>query len=191
MLHYFNQLIDIKSIIIYHFIPEGTRESHPSVHDLQINTPSCEKLISPFYTPVFRRDVLWYGNVCPSVRVSVRPSQFSAFFSYMLWYIELNFVYDFILMYVKSSSNTINFRLFLQELCPIWTSNSYKYAVFSLFSYMLRHIELKFCIWLYFNVPQIECCHFASIYASFWSLGNRNIGNTQLSAFFSKMLRHI
>ena len=32
------------------------------------------------YTPVFRRDVLWYGDVRPSVR----PSQFSALFSYML-----------------------------------------------------------------------------------------------------------
>ena len=25
-----------------------------------------------FYTPVFRRDVLWYGDVRPSVRLSVR-----------------------------------------------------------------------------------------------------------------------
>ena len=41
-----------------------------------------------FYTPVFRRNVLWYGDVrpsgSPSVRPSVRPSQFSALFSYML-----------------------------------------------------------------------------------------------------------
>ena len=36
-----------------------------------------------FYTPVFRRDVLWYGDV--------RPSQFSALFSYMLWRIFLKF----------------------------------------------------------------------------------------------------
>ena len=36
-----------------------------------------------------RRDVLWYGDVRPSVRVSVRP--FSALFSYMLWHIELKF----------------------------------------------------------------------------------------------------
>ena len=46
-----------------------------------------------FYTPVFRRDVLWYGDFRPS-RVSVRPSDrlsvrvsvrpFSALFSYML-----------------------------------------------------------------------------------------------------------
>ena len=39
----------------------------------------------------------------------------------------------------------------------------------ALFSYMLWHIEFKFCtkcIWLYFNVPQskFECRHFASIF---------------------------
>ena len=72
-----------------------------------------------FYTPVFRRDVLWYGDVRPglppglrpSVRLSVRP--FSALFSYMLW-----------------------------------------------------HIELKFCTWLCFDVLQIkfDCRHFASIF---------------------------
>ena len=54
-----------------------------------------------FYTPVFRQDVLWYGDVCPSVRVSVRPTlrpsvrvsvrQFSTLFFNMLWHIELKF----------------------------------------------------------------------------------------------------
>ena len=36
----------------------------------------------------------------------------------------------------------------------------------ALFSYMLWHIEFKFCIWLWFNVPQskFECRHFASIF---------------------------
>ena len=34
------------------------------------------------------RIMVWW---CPSVRVSVRPSQFSALFSYMLWDIELKF----------------------------------------------------------------------------------------------------
>ena len=46
---------------------------------------------SLFYTPVFRRDVLWYGDVRPSGSPSVRPSQFSALFSYMLWHIDLKF----------------------------------------------------------------------------------------------------
>ena len=27
-----------------------------------------------FYTPVFRRDVLWYGDVRPSVRPTLRPT---------------------------------------------------------------------------------------------------------------------
>ena len=36
----------------------------------------------------------------------------------------------------------------------------------ALFSYMLWHIEFKFCLWLNFNVPQskFECRHFASIF---------------------------
>ena len=36
----------------------------------------------------------------------------------------------------------------------------------ALFSYMLWHIEFKFCIWRCFNVPQskFECRHFASIF---------------------------
>ena len=36
----------------------------------------------------------------------------------------------------------------------------------ALSSYMLWHIEFKFCIWLCFNVPQskFECGHFASIF---------------------------
>ena len=126
-----------------------------------------------YYTPVFRRDVLWYGDVRPSVRVSVHPSvrpsvrhsfpHFSPCFDIMIW----NFVYHFIFMHVRSSSNAINFRHFLQELCSFLTSNSYKYAVFSaLFSYMLWHIELKFCTWLRFTVLQVkfECHQFASIF---------------------------
>ena len=36
--------------------------------------PSVRLSVTPFYTPVFRRDVLWYGAVRPSVRPSVRPT---------------------------------------------------------------------------------------------------------------------
>ena len=53
------------------------------------HTYTCTSAPPFFYTPVFRRDVLWYGDVRPSVQVSVRP--FSALFSYMLWHIELKF----------------------------------------------------------------------------------------------------
>ena len=65
---------------------------------------------------------------CPSVRVSVRPSVRHSFphfsptcFEILSW----NFVHHFILMHVRSSSSTINFRQFLLELCPFWTSHSY------------------------------------------------------------------
>ena len=103
---------------------------------------------------------------CPSVRVSVRPSVRHSFphfsptcFEILSW----NFVYHFILMHVRASSNAMNFRQFLLELCPFLTSNMQFSA---LFSYMLWDIELKFCIWLYFTVILIkfECRLFASIF---------------------------
>ena len=106
------------------------------------------KFLMNFYTPVFRRDVLWYGDVRPSVRPSVRPGlrpsirpsvrpsvrhSFPHFSPTCFEILSWNFVYHFILMHVRSSSNVINFRQFLLELCPFWTSNSYKYAVFRTF----------------------------------------------------------
>ena len=59
----------------------------------------------------------------------------------------------------------------------------------ALFSYMLWHIEFKFCIWLCFNVPQskFECRHFSSIFVGVMPLCEL----TQFSAFFSYMLWHI
>ena len=105
-----------------------------------------------FYTPVFRRDVLWYGDVRPSVRVSVRPSVRHSFphfsptcFDILIW----NFLYHFIFMHVRSSSNVINFRHFLQELCPFLTSNSYKYEVFRTF---LLHALTYWVQILYMNL---------------------------------------
>ena len=89
-----------------------------------------------FYTPVFRREVLWYGDVRPSVRPGLRPSVRHSFphfsptcFEILSW----NVVYHFIMMHVRASSNAINFRQFLMELCPFLTSNCYKYAVFRTF----------------------------------------------------------
>ena len=139
-----------------------------------------------FYTPVFRRDVLWYGDVRPSVRpsvrVSVRPSirpsvrhsfpQFSpTCFDILIW----NFVYHFIFMHVRSSSNAINFRHFLQELCSFWTSNSFKYAVFRTFllhalTYWVQilHMTLFLCtteeVWV-----SSFCFNFCMSYASLWT----------------------
>ena len=84
-----------------------------------------------------------------------------------------NFAYDFVLLYYRSNSSVVNLRQFLWELCPFWNLNYWKYTQFSaLFSYMLWHIDLKFCIWLCFTVLQIkfECRQFASIFVGVMSL---------------------
>ena len=80
--------------------------------------------------------VWWCPSVRPSVRVSVHPSVRHSFphfsptcFEILSW----NFVYHFIMMHVRASSNAINFCQFLMELCPFLTSNCYKYAVFHTF----------------------------------------------------------
>ena len=200
----------------------------------------------------------------PLLELKLLEIQFSTFFSYMLWHIELkfciwlcftvlqikfecrqllwelcpfwnlnywkysfphfsptcfdilswNFAHDFVLMYYRSSFSVVNLRQVLLELCPFWNLEYWKYTVFgtfllhaltywaeilhmtlfycttdqvwvssiivvvmpllelklleiqfsTLFSYMLWHIELKFCKWLCSNVLQIkfECRQFAS-----------------------------
>ena len=80
--------------------------------------------------------VWWCPSVRPGLRPSVRPSvhhSFPLFSPTCLDILIWNFVYHFIFMHVRSSSNAINFRHFLQELCFFLTSNSYKYAVFRTF----------------------------------------------------------
>ena len=113
---------------------------------------------------------------CPSVRVFVRPSvrpsvrhSFPHFSPTCYEILSWNFVYHFILMHVRSSSNAINLRQFLLELCLFWTSHTYKYCSFpQISSYMLWHIELKFCKWLCFTLIQIkfESRKFASIFVA-------------------------
>ena len=55
---------------------------------------------------------------------------------------------------------------FWRSYASLWTYNIGNTQFSALFSYMLWHIELKFCTWLCFNVLQrkFECCHFASIF---------------------------
>ena len=86
-----------------------------------------------FYTPVFRRDVLWYGDVrpsgspsdSPSVRLSVRPSgspsaHFPHFSHTCFDILSWNFAHHFVLMYYRSSSSVVTLRQFLKELCVFW-----------------------------------------------------------------------
>ena len=133
---------------------------------------------TPVFTPVFRRDVLWYGDVRPSVRPGLRPSVRHSFphfsptcFDILIW----NFVYHFIFMHVRSSSNAINFRHFLQELCFFLTSNSYKYAVFRTFllhalTYLVQilYMTLIQCTTEQVWVP-LFCFNFCWSNASLWT----------------------
>ena len=64
---------------------------------------------------------------------------------------------------VRVSSICVNF---CRSICPFWNVKWWNIQLSALFSYMLWHIELKFCIWLCFTIPQIkfECRQFASIF---------------------------
>ena len=94
-------------------------------------------------------------SVRPSGSPSVRPSQFSALFSYMLWHIDLKFCVS---LYIYARK--IKFEC--HQFSSLFTNTQFS----ALFSYMLWRIEFKFCIWLCFNAPQskFECRHFASIF---------------------------
>ena len=146
-----------------------------------------------FYTPVFRRDVLWYGDVRPSGSPSVRHS-FPNFSPTCFEILSWNFVYSFILMHVRSSLNVINFRQFLLELCPFWISNSYKYAVFrtSLLHALTYWAEILHMTLFYYTTDQVRVSsisvNFCKSYAPF---GTENTGNTQFSALFTSILWHI
>ena len=99
-----------------------------------------------FYTPVFRRVVLWYGDVRPSVRVSVcptlrptlRPSgspsaRFPHFTPTCFYILSWNFAFDFVLMFYRSSSSVVTLSQILKELCLFVNSEYRKCAVFHTF----------------------------------------------------------
>ena len=79
--------------------------------------------------------------------------------------LRLNFAYDFVLLYYRSSASVINFRQFLLELCPSWNVENWKYTVFrTLFLHALTYwAEI---LHLTFTVLEIkfECRQFPSIF---------------------------
>ena len=105
--------------------------------------------------------MVWW---CPSVQDSVRP--FSALFSYMLRHIELKFCSWLCFTVIQIKFECRPLPQFLKELC-LFVNLEIGIVQFSaLFSYMLWHIKLKFCMWLGFTVLQIkfECRQFPSIF---------------------------
>ena len=110
---------------------------------LCLNVPQikfeCRQFPSIFYTPVFRRDVLWYGDVCPSVRPGLRPSDspsvhpsgspsasFPHFSPTCFDILSWHFAHNFVLLYYRSSSSVVNLRQVLWELCPFWNLKYWK-----------------------------------------------------------------
>ena len=154
-----------------------------------------------FYTPVFRRDVLWYGDVCPSVRPGLRPSVrpglrppvFHTFLLHALTYWAG--ILHMTLFYCTTDQvwvSSISVK-FCASYAPFVTYNTGNTQFSALFSNMLRHIELKLCIRLCFTVLQIkfECRQFASIFVGVMPLLELTILEIQFSALFSYMLWHI
>ena len=102
-----------------------------------------DSIFPPFFnTPVFRRDVLWYGDVRPGLRPTLRPSvrpsgspsaRFPHFSPTCFDILSWNFAQDFVLMYYRSSLSVVILRQFLKELCLFLNLEYRKYTVFHTF----------------------------------------------------------
>ena len=94
--------------------------------------------------------------------------QFSALFSYMLWHIELKFCIWLCFTVLQIKFECCQFALMFVGVMPLLELRILKIQFSALFSYMLWHIELKFCIWLCFTVLQIkfECRQFALMFVA-------------------------
>ena len=105
-------------------------------------------------------------SVRPSVRPGLRPPVFHTVLQHALTYwaeiLHMTLVYC-TTDQVRVSSISVKF---CASYAPFGTYNTGNTQFSALFSNMLWHIELKFCIWLWFTVLQIkfECRHFASIF---------------------------
>ena len=102
----------------------------------------------------------------PSVRPGLRPPIFRTFLLHALTYwAEILHMTLFWCTtdQVWLSSLCVNFW---RSYASLWIYNIGNVQFSALFSYMLWHIELKFCIWLCLTVLQIkfECRQFASIF---------------------------
>ena len=117
-------------------------------------------------TFLYSRLQTYYG-MAMSVRVSVRPSVtvFRTFLLHALTYwAEILYVTFFLWTFDQVRVSSIFVGVMpLVELRILEIVNTQFYT---LFSYILRHIELKFPIWLRLTVLQIkfECCQFALIF---------------------------
>ena len=96
-------------------------------------------------------------------------TQFSTFFFYTLWHIELKFCIWLCFTVLQIKFECHQFPSMFVGVMPLLELRILEIGNMqfsALFSYMLWHIELKFCIWHWFMVLQIkfECRQFASMF---------------------------
>ena len=126
------------------------------------------------YTPIFRRDVLWYGDVHPGLRTSMDPSDFSSgslsvcfsrFLPKCFDILSCNSAYDYLLMYCRASLSVVTFYQFGECHC-LWTSEYPKahgakfygrlWLIFSVLGastfFVLKLIEIVI-LWVYYTIP--------------------------------------
>ena len=104
--------------------------------------------------------------VMPLLELWILEIQLSALFSYMFWRIELKFCIQICFTVPQIKSECGEFASIFMRVMPLLELRILEILSFPHFySYMLWHIELKFCIWLCFTVLQIklQCRQFASI----------------------------
>ena len=116
-------------------------------------------------------------SVRPSVRPTLRPSGlrppiFRTFLlhAFTYWAEILHMTLFWCTTdQVRLSSLCVNFW---RSYASLWTENKGNVQFSALFSYMLWHIELKFCKWLCFTVLQIkfECRQFALMFVGVMAL---------------------
>ena len=130
----------------------------------------------------------------PLLELKLLEIQFSTLFSYMLWHIELKFCIWLCFTVLQIKFACRQFASIFVGVMPLLELKLLEIQFSALFSYMLWHIELKFCTWLCSYVLQIkfECRQFVSSFVGVMPLLElRILENTQFSAFFSYMLWHI
>ena len=112
--------------------------------------------------------VKFCASYAPFVTYNTGNTQFSALYSYIHALTYWAQIMHKTLFYCTTDQVWVLsiFVNFCGSHVPFGTYNTGNTQFSALFSNMLWHIELKFCIWLWFTVLQIkfECRHFASIF---------------------------
>ena len=103
-----------------------------------------------------------FVGVMPLLELRILEIQFSTLFSYML---SWNFAYDFVLLYYRPSSNVVDLRQFLWELCPFWNLEYWKYSFRTFLIHALTYwAEIFHMTLFYYTSDQVRVSSISSIF---------------------------